>query len=112
MRMRTTQKFVQRTIWSIPTGLLRGGAFALVLLCTSTAWSDQEKTFVFKRSLLSPPPERTTSVEQQRALNYRHRLQNEIRRLETRRDNSNPRAANRLGRARGELTRIRRATRR
>ena len=51
-------------------------------------------------------------MEQQRALTYRHRLQLEIRRLETRRDRTEPRAANRLGRARGELTRIRRATRR
>ena len=96
----------------VPKALLRAGVFGSVLLCSSTAWSEEEKTFVFKRSLLSPPPERTTSVEQQRALNYRHRLQLEIRRLETQRDRTDPRAANRLGRARGELTRIRRATRR
>ena len=110
--MRATQRFVQRTMGSIPTALLRAGAFGSVLLCASTAWSEEEKTFVFKRSLLSPPPERTTSVQEQRALNYRHRLQLEIRRLESRRDRTEPRAANRLGRARGELTRIRRATRR
>ena len=106
------QRFVPTTIRSIPTALLRAGVFGSVLLCASTAWSGEEKTFVFKRSLLSPPPERTTSVQEQRALNYRHRLQLEIRRLESRRDRSEPRAANRLGRARGELTRIRRSTRR
>ncbi len=110
--MRALWNLVTRTIRPIPKALLRAGVFGAVLLCASTAWSEEEKTFVFKRSLLSPPPERTTSVQEQRALNYRHRLQLEIRRLETRRDRTEPRAANRLGRARGELTRIRRATRR
>ena len=110
--MRADRRFATRVTRLIPKGLLRAGVFGAVLLSASTAWSEEEKTFVFKRSLLSPPPERTTSVQEQRALNYRHRLQLEIRRLETQRDRTDPRAANRLGRARGELTRIRRATRR
>ena len=110
--MLAVRSFVTSFARPVPKALLRAGAFGSVLLCASAAWADEEKTFVFKRSLLSPPPERTTSVQEQRALNYRHRLQREIRRLETRRDRSEPRAANRLGRARGELTRIRRSTRR
>lgn len=110
--MRAAESFMTRVFRPLSMAVLRAGVFGSVLLCASTAWSGEEKTFVFKRSLLSPPPERTTSVQDQRALNYRHRLQLEIRRLESRRDRTEPRAANRLGRARGELTRIRRATRR
>jgi len=110
--MQAVRPFARKTKRLVTGTLLRAGVFGAVLLGASTAWSEEEKTFVFKRSLLSPPPERTTSVQQQRALTYRHRLQLEIRRLETRRDRTEPRAANRLGRARGELTRIRRATRR
>ncbi len=110
--MRTSASSISKVGRLVAKTLLRAGVFGSVLLGASTAWAEEEKTFVFKRSLLSPPPERTTSVQEQRALNYRHRLQLEIRRLETQRDRTDPRAANRLGRARGELTRIRRATRR
>jgi hypothetical protein len=84
----------------------------LALLYVPVARAEEERSFVFKPLLLSPPPERVSPLDQQRALTYRHKLQLEIRRLETRRDRKQPRAANRLGRARGELTRIRRAARR
>ena len=110
--MRTLRAFVGKVGRLVPGALRRAGMLGLMLLWSAAAQADDERTFVFKRSLLSPPPERTTSVEQQRALNYRHRLQLEIRRLETQRDRTDHRAANRLGRARGELTRIRRSTRR
>ena len=110
--MRAMKVFITSGIRLVPAVLQRAAVLGFVLLWAPVAQAEQERTFVFKPLLLSPPPERVAPLDQQRALTYRHKLQLEIRRLETRRDRSEPRAANRLGRARGELSRIRRSTRR
>ena len=61
--------------------------------------------------LLSPPPEKLTSLQKQRASVYRSDLQREVRRLEVRRQPTNLRSIDRLNTFRGELSRIERATR-
>ncbi len=60
---------------------------------------------------LSPPPEKLTSLQKQRASVYRSDLQREVRRLEVRRQPTNLRSIDRLNTFRGELSRIERATR-
>ena len=60
---------------------------------------------------LSPPPEKLTPLQKNRASVYRSDLQREIRRSELRRQPTNLRSIDRLNTFRGELSRIERATR-
>ncbi len=60
---------------------------------------------------LSPPPEKLTPLQKNRASVYRSDLQREIRRSELRRQPTNLRSIDRLSTFRRELSRIERATR-
>lgn len=71
----------------------------------------EANTFGARAWLLSPPPEKLTPLQKQRASVYRSDLQREIRRLELRRQPTNLRSIDRLNTFRGELSRIERATR-
>ncbi len=68
-------------------------------------------TFGAQPWLLSPPPEKLTPLQKNRASVYRSDLQREIRRLELSRRKSNLRSIDRLNTFRSELSRIEKATR-
>ncbi len=100
-------------VFRVVTGaLLRGGVALSVIFWASAAGAGEDRPLGLKPWLLSPPPERLSALDDQRAFHYRLRLQAEIRRLELRRSHSDRRSFNRLQSARRELSRIRRATRR
>ncbi len=61
--------------------------------------------------LLSPPPEKLTPLQKNRASVYRSDLQREIRKLDLGGQRTNLRSIDRLKTFRGELSRIERATR-
>ena len=100
----------EKTAFRVVTGALPCGGIALGLMFwAALAGAGEDRPLGLKPWLLSPPPERLSPLDAQRAYHYRLGLQAEIRRLQLQRFHGDRRSFHRLQSARRELSRIRRA---